>query len=86
MWTYEEEEGVIENITVIRCYEDGEYVQLRIRAHKGYVIVRIDIQLDEEGNLKRDEQYPTVIYMHPDFEEILNLYKAYPIEDWMKVV
>ena len=50
MWTYEDTEGILENITVRRKFKDGVHSMTQLLAHEGYAIHNInDVgYIDEE--------------------------------------
>ena len=52
MWTYENIEGLMENVTVRRKYKDGVHRGTQLLAHEGYAlhIIGDNGYTDEEGN------------------------------------
>lgn len=52
MWTYEDFEGLMANVTVRRKYRDGEHKQSQLLAHNGYTLHLLGDEgtTDEEGN------------------------------------
>lgn len=85
MWTYVDEEGLIENVTVRRKYKDGVHKNNTLIAHEGYALKLVGDEgfTDEFGN------YHEPVYV---YEVILPLtgdiywYEAVLIQPGMEVV
>lgn len=52
MWTYEDFEGLMANVTVRRKYKDGVHMITQLLAHDGYAmhVIGDNGYTDEEGN------------------------------------
>lgn len=85
MWTYEKKEGILENITVVHKFLDGELKIIQLLAHEGYAIRYIPDKgyTDEEGNY-----YPPTYSYQVSGGTWLKIedYEAVPIEDGMDVI
>lgn len=85
MWTYENEEGIIEHATVRRKYLDGELKIIQLLAHEGYAMHYIHDEgfTDEEGNY-----YPPTYSYQVSGGTWLKIeeYEAVLIEEGMEVV
>lgn len=89
MWTYEDFEGLMTNVTVRRKYKDGVHKQSQLLAHNGYVLHLIGDEgyTDEEHGEYYPPMYSYQVTTSGDGEaELISQYEAVLIEPGMDIV
>lgn len=89
MWTYDDIEGLMANVTVRRKYRDGEHRMTQLLAHEGYCLHQIgDLgYTDEETGEYYPPTYSYQITTSASTEaDIIAIYEAVLIEPNMDVV
>lgn len=85
-WTHKEIEGLLDHITIIENYEEGELSFRELQAHDGYAIY--DTTEEPYTDPETGEEFPplyslqVVLPLSVDYA----IYKAVPIEPGMEVV
>lgn len=84
MWTYVDEEGLIENVTVRRKYLDGVHRSNQLLAHEGYALKLITDEgyTDEDGYHPPTYSYQVTLPLNGD----IYWYEAVLIEPGMDVI
>lgn len=89
MWTYEDVEGLMTNVTVRRKYKDGVHKQSQLLAHNGYVLHLLTDNgyTDEETGVYYPPMYSYQVTTSGDNEaNIISQYEAVLIEPGMDIV
>ena len=88
MWTYEDFEGLMTNVTVRRKYKDGVHKQSQLLAHDNYALHCITDEgfTDEEGNYYPPTYSYQVTTSASNEANIIIQYEAVLIEPGMDVV
>lgn len=83
MWTYENIEGLLENVTVIRKSKDGVHTLSQLLAHENYILHQIDdIGFTDENGKYFPPTYSQQVTTSTKNEAItINLYEAISIKD-----
>lgn len=89
MWTYEDFEGLMANVTVRRKYLDGEHVMTQLLAHEDYCLHQIDDEgyTDEHTGNYYPPTYSYQVTTSASSEaETIAIYEALLIQPGMEIV
>lgn len=88
MWTYEDVENLMENVTVRRKYKDSVHTLTQLLAHENYALRLVGDMgyTDEEGNYYPPTYSYQVTTAASNEANIITQFEAVPIEEGMEVI